>query len=283
MASPMLRPLSPGEILDVSFSLFRSAFAPLILIAVVTSGFGQIMGLYIEELGGPLEYPIVWFSIMVASLILGTIGVGATTFIISERYLGRSLPAGAAFGRAVPYFGRILVVSILAGLALMAGALLMLLPSGIILASGSLPAVPVMVVGSLLLVLLVVVLELVIASGMLLAVPALVLEGLPNGTRALSRSWQLTRGLRAKGLLTVSVALFLLIIPTLAAEFLATMFSAGPREQGDTPLALAAAAVVLSTIISPYVYVVVTVLYYDARVRKEAFDLEMLAAEMQQD
>jgi hypothetical protein len=279
----MLRPLSPGEILDVSFSLFRSAFAPLILIAVVTSGFGQIMGLYIEELGGPLEYPIVWFSIMVASLILGTIGVGATTFIISERYLGRSLPAGAAFGRAVPYFGRILVVSILAGLALMAGALLMLLPSGIILASGSLPAVPVMVVGSLLLVLLVVVLELVIASGMLLAVPALVLEGLPNGTRALSRSWQLTRGLRAKGLLTVSVALFLLIIPTLAAEFLVTMFGTGPREQGDTPLALAAAAVVLSTIISPYVYVVVTVLYYDARVRKEAFDLEMLAAEMQQD
>jgi hypothetical protein len=279
----MLRPLSPGEILDVSFSLFRSAFAPLILIAVVTSGFGQIMGLYIEELGGPLEYPIVWFSIMVASLILGTIGVGATTFIISERYLGRSLPAGAAFGRAVPYFGRILVVSILAGLALMAGALLMLLPSGIILASGSLPAVPVMVVGSLLLVLLVVVLELVIASGMLLAVPALVLEGLPNGTRALSRSWQLTRGLRAKGLLTVSVALFLLISPTLAAEFLVTMFGTGPREQGDTPLALAAAAVVLSTIISPYVYVVVTVLYYDARVRKEAFDLEMLAAEMQQD
>jgi hypothetical protein len=41
--------------------------------------------------------------------------------------------------------------------------------------------------------------------------------------------------------------------------------------------------VVLSTIISPYVYVVITVLYYDARVRKEAFDLEMLAAEMQQD
>jgi hypothetical protein len=266
-----------------SYWVGRSAFAPLILIAVVTSGFGQIMGLYIEELGGPLEYPIVWFSIMVASLILGTIGVGATTFIISERYLGRSLPAGAAFGRAVPYFGRILVVSILAGLALMAGALLMLLPSGIILASGSLPAVPVMVVGSLLLVLLVVVLELVIASGMLLAVPALVLEGLPNGTRALSRSWQLTRGLRAKGLLTVSVALFLLIIPTLAAEFLVTMFGTGPREQGDTPLALAAAAVVLSTIISPYVYVVVTVLYYDARVRKEAFDLEMLAAEMQQD
>jgi hypothetical protein len=282
MASPMLRPLSPGEILDVSFSLFRSAFAPLILIAVVTSGFGQIMSLYIEELGGPLEYPIFWFSVMVASLILGTIGVGATTFLISERYLGRSLTAGAAFGRAVPYFGRILVVSILAGLALMAGALLMLLPSGIILASGTMPTVPMMVVGSLLLVLLVVVLELVIASGMLLAVPALVLEGLPNGTRALSRSWQLTRGLRAKGLLTVSVALFLLIIPTLAAEFLATMFSAGPAEQGDTPLALAAAAVVLSTIISPYVYVVVTVLYYDARVRKEAFDLEMLAAEMQQ-
>ena len=61
------------------------------------------------------------------------------------------------------------------------------------------------------------------------------------------------------------------------------MFSGGPTEPGEPPLALTAAAVILSTIISPYVYVVITVLYYDARVRKEAFDLEMLAAEMQPD
>ena len=252
MASPILRPLSLGEILDVSFSLFRNAFVPLIGIAVVTSGVGQIMSLYIEASGGPLENPFFWFVTMVLSLLLGTIGVGATTFIISERYLGRSLPAGAAFGRAVPYFGRILVVSILAGLAIMVGAVFFIVPG------------------------------LIIASGMLLAVPALMLEGLPSGTRALSRSWELTRGLRAKGFITVCVAVFLLAVPTMAIGFLAAMFS-GPSEPGETPLALAAAAVVLSTIISPYVYVVITVLYYDARVRKEAFDLEMLAAEMQQD
>jgi hypothetical protein len=253
MASPILRPLSLGEVLDVSFSLFRNAFVPLIGIAIVTSGVGQIMSLYIEASGGPLENPFFWFVTMVLSLILGTIGVGATTFVISERYLGRSLPAGAAFGRAVPYFGRILVVSILAGLAIMVGAVFLIVPG------------------------------LIIASGMLLAVPALMLEALPSGTRALSRSWELTRGLRAKGFLTVCVAIFLLAVPTMAIGFLAAMFAGAPTEPGETPLALAAAAVVLSTIISPYVYVVITVLYYDARVRKEAFDLEMLAAEMQQD
>jgi len=252
MASPILRPLSLGEVLDVSFSLFRNTFAPLIVIAVVTSGVPQILNLYVEASGGPLENPLFWLGNSAVSLVLGTIGVGATTFVISERYLGRSLPAGAAFGRATPYFGRILVLSILAGLAIMVGTIFLIVPG------------------------------LIIASGMLLAVPALVLEGLPTGTRALGRSWELTRGLRAKGFLTVCVAIFLLIIPTMAVGFLAAMLSGAPSE-GETPLSLAAAAVVLSTIISPYVYVVITVLYYDARVRKEAFDLEMLAAEMQQD
>ena len=253
MASPMLRPLSLGEILDVSFSLFRSAFAPLVVIAVVTSGVPQILNLYVEASGGPSENLVFWLGTSILSLLLGTIGVGATTFIISERYLGRDLPAGAAFGRATPYFSRILVLSILAGLAITVGAIFLIVPG------------------------------LIIASGMLLAVPALVLEGLPSGTRALSRSWELTRGLRAKGFLTVCVAIFLLIIPTMAIGFLAAMFSGAPDQPGEMPLPFSAAVVVLSTIISPYVYVVVTVLYYDARVRKEAFDLEMLAAELQQD
>jgi hypothetical protein len=69
----------------------------------------------------------------------------------------------------------------------------------------------------------------------------------------------------------------------MAIGFLAAMFSGAPDQPGEMPLPFSAAVVVLSTIISPYVYVVVTVLYYDARVRKEAFDLEMLAAELQQD
>jgi hypothetical protein len=253
MASPILRPLSLGEILDVSFSLYRNAFGPLVVIAVVTSGLPQIVSVYLDAAGGPLENPLFWLGNSLLGLMLGTIGVGATTFIISERYLGRSIPAGAAFGRATPYFGRLLVLSILAGLAIMVGALLLVVPG------------------------------LIIASGVLLAVPALVLESLPSGGRALSRSWELTRGLRAKGFLTVCVAILLLVIPTVAIGFIAAMFGGAGAEAGETSPALTAAAVVLATIISPYVYVVITVLYYDARVRKEAFDLEMLAAEMQQD
>jgi hypothetical protein len=253
MASPILRPLSLGEILDVSFSLYRNAFGPLLVIAIVTGGIPQILSVYIEASGGPLENPLFWLTTMLLSLVLGTIGVGATTFIISERYLGRSLPAGAAFGRATPYFGRLLALSVLAGLAVMVGTLFLIVPG------------------------------LIIASGILLAVPALVLEALPHGSRALSRSWELTRGLRAKGFLTVCVAILLLVIPSMAIGFIAAMFGGAAAEQGETPPAFAAVAVLLSTIISPYVYVVITVLYYDARVRKEAFDLEMLAAEMQQD
>ena len=37
----------------------------------------------------------------------------------------------------------------------------------------------------------------------------------------------------------------------------------------------------LSILIYPFFYVVLTVLYYDLRVRKEGFDLELLASALQ--
>jgi hypothetical protein len=40
-------------------------------------------------------------------------------------------------------------------------------------------------------------------------------------------------------------------------------------------------ALILQVLISPFVYCTVTVAYYDLRVRKEGFDLEILAARLQ--
>ncbi len=247
MAAPLLRPLSLGETLDVGFGLYRHAFVPLVTIAVVTSGIPQVVNILLEAQGGSFAF---WLVNLLLSLVLGTIGVGATTFVVSERYLGGTIPAAAAFGRATPYFGRILLLSVLAGLAIMAGLILLVIPG------------------------------IIIAAGILLAVPALMLENLPSATRALSRSWELTRGLRGKALLTAFVAGCLLIIPTLAIGVLAAMMGVDPGEPGAASTPFDLIAVILVTLLSPYVYVVITVLYYDARVRKEAFDLEMLEAEL---
>ena len=45
-----------------------------------------------------------------------------------------------------------------------------------------------------------------------------------------------------------------------------------------TGIALRLSSALLNILIYPFVYVLTTILYYDLRVRKEGFDLEMLAA-----
>ena len=54
MVHTSLRPLSVGEILDVSFSLYRRHFATLGTIAVLCSGIPVLLSLYIESSGGVL-------------------------------------------------------------------------------------------------------------------------------------------------------------------------------------------------------------------------------------
>lgn len=246
MATPVLRPLSLGEVLDTSFSLYRAAFGPLLAIAVVTGLIPQAISAYIEASGGVTVNPGLYLANAVLALLLGAIGIGAATFVVSERYLGRELPAGVAFGKAMSYLGRTLVLWILGTLVIFIGLVLLLVPG------------------------------LIIISGLILAVPALMLEGLPSGTRAMSRSWELSRGLRFKALATVFVAYLMVMIPALALGVVAGLFGGGD----GAPIVAAVVMTILATIIMPYLYVVVTVLYYDARVRKEAFDLEMLAAEI---
>ena len=55
MVSTTLRPLSVGEILDVSFTLYRRHFATLGTIAVLCSGLPVLLSLYIEASGGVLQ------------------------------------------------------------------------------------------------------------------------------------------------------------------------------------------------------------------------------------
>ena len=52
MAAPALRPLSLGEVLDVSFGLYRSLFLPLLMVTLVTRALPLVVSVYIEAAGG---------------------------------------------------------------------------------------------------------------------------------------------------------------------------------------------------------------------------------------
>ncbi|HXG43261.1 MAG TPA: YciC family protein [Gemmatimonadales bacterium] len=251
MATSILRPLSLGEILDVSFTLYRRLFVPLLLVTIATRLVPIAVDAYVGNAGGILEQPGLWLLNVLLSAMLGALAAGASTFVVSESYLGRALPTGRALARTVPYIPRLLVLAMATSLVVMLGLVLLLIPG------------------------------LILVAGLALGTPALVLEDL-GGIEAMGRSWSLTREYRGKvfiALLTVGILLFLpgMALGTYAALARGTA-PPGPSGGGGAYLGLTAAVYLLSSLIYPLLYCVMTVTYYDLRVRKEGFDLEVLAS-----
>jgi hypothetical protein len=244
-----------GEILDVSFTLYRRHFGALAGVALVCSGLPVLVSIYIEAAGGMLSNIGLTLAYYIVFMILSAIATAATVFIVSESYLGRPLGAREALARATPLLGRIVVCSILLALVVGVGFVFFIIP-GVIL-----------------------------ACGLLLAFPALVLEPGMTPTGALGRSWALTRGSRWRMLGLLVTLIILLYIPLvslsgIAAVVLPMSDLTAPRGGGAGLVAVGLAGVV-QLLIYPLFYCVLTVAYYDLRVRKEGFDLEVLASTLQ--
>ena len=274
-----LRSLSAGEVLDHSFTLFRRLFVPLVLIQVVCSGVPLLLSVFMETRGEPA--PVLFIVTYALAFVLGSLASAATAYLISERYLGQSLSAGDALRRAAPRIGAVMVLSLGLGLVVMLAALPSLLAIGAgaafagvaLQGGGTAPAgggVALVLVGIALLVL-----PLLVFSGLSVATTTLVLEHTGAG-RAMSRSWYLTKGYRLRIVGLLFVVLIVVLIPMLAIGGLAGAFSAAEPTPAQNAV-VAALSGVISVLVTPLLYCVITLLYYDLRVRKEAFDLEVLA------
>jgi hypothetical protein len=251
MVPASLRPLSVGEILDVSFTLYRRHFAALGTIAVLCSGIPVLLGLYIEASGGVFYNLPLTLVHYVVFTVLSSIATAATVFVVSESYLGRPLPARAALRRATPLLTRLILCSLLLAIIVGVGFIFFFLPG------------------------------LVLLCGLVLAFPSLVLEPGSSPTEALSRSWSLTRGSRWRmfGLL-VTMAL-LLYVPLIGLGAVAAVVLPGGLLGTDPGTLTLAVVGVVQMLLYPLFYCVLTVAYYDLRVRKEGFDLEVLASTLQ--
>ncbi len=113
----------------------------------------------------------------------------------------------------------------------------------------------------------------IVAACALSVVSQVVVLESKGGAGSVGRAWDLTKGYRGKAFLLGIVVLFLFYLPVMAAGFLA----------GAVP-SLAMLFVVAGQLVGLLVYPIVvctfTLYYYDLRVRKEAFDLELLNREL---
>lgn len=251
MLVPVLRPLTLGEVLDTSFGIYRRLFLPLLVVSVATQTIPLAIGVFVESAGGIGQQPALWLLSVGLAVVFGAVGSAASTFLIAETYLGESLSWQDAFLRSTPFMGRLIATSLLVSFLIALGMLLLVVPG------------------------------LILACGLILSTPALVLEDIPRPTDALARSWTLTRGFRLKIFASLLVALVLLLIPPVT---LGAFVAVGSGTVAETTAVLVMLIVqsILQILVYPYFYVLITVLYYDLRVRKEGLDLEMLATSLQQ-
>ena len=251
MAPPTLRPLSLGEVLDTAFALYRDRFVPLLVIAVVCRSLPLMLEVYFELTPDTPLLVLLQLLNLILALVLVSVAVAASTFVVSDSYLGRETTAGEALSRSLPHVVTLLGISILTSLVVGVGLLLLLVPGIIFLA------------------------------GFLLSPVVAVIENPARSADAMTRSWRLSKGFKGKVLLTMLVASLLLVVPIVALAGVGGMLGLS-TDEGLFGVLFLVIPLVLQVFVYPFVYVVQTVLYYDLRVRKEGFDLEVLADAMQQ-
>lgn len=267
MAELMLRPLGVGEIIDHSLAIYRRQFVALVTITLSANALPLLLMVYLLSSGGIMAQPLLYAAVLLLSIVLGSLATAATVFLVSETYLGNSISGGVAISRATRFLWRLILLTMMVSLVVGLAVLVFLLP-GIVAAS------PVLLVLAMIPAFIV---ALAIFTGLLVSTPALVLED-ATASAALSRSWQLTKGFRWKMLGLVIVVGIIIAIPSIALTFLrgggmATQVSV---EFSTADILWEIAAQFISTLIYPLLYCALTVAYYDLRVRKEGFDLELL-------
>jgi hypothetical protein len=252
-----LRPLSLGEILDRTFTIYRNYF----LLFLGISGLPRVIVLAFQipqvllgfntrnAFGVSLFAGLFSLAVIVISVIATLYSQGATVIAISEIYLGRSISIGQALGRMKGNAGTLFAITILNGLAVVGATLLLIVPG------------------------------IYVACRLIAAVPASLSED-RTARDSLSRSWELTRGFAGRAFM-IGLLFFAMI---LAADLLlVTPFSVGmfiSLRNGSVSMLSQMGATIggeIGAILTyPVLLIASAIYYFDLRVRKEAFDLQFM-------
>jgi hypothetical protein len=222
-----------------------------------------------NDLGTLLGAALVVFAITLGYyILLMPLAQGAVIRVVGDDYLDRSTSVGAGLGTALRrIWGLVGYVLLELGVGVAPLALAVVLA---VLVGGGAGA-------GLLAVLLLgwVVYAIFVFIKMSLGIQAVVLEHL-SPSAAFRRSWQLTAGSFWRivlGYLVINVASAVLsgILNGLAGILIGT---APAITQASVQLVTTG---VIDIFTSPFILILLTLIYYDIRIRREAFDIEMLA------
>jgi hypothetical protein len=258
-----LRPMGIGDILDAAIRLYRARFVAFLTISlIVYIPYVLVLLLAGQALVGPPEYVETPFgqqavyppgvllfqalSRMLFFIVVWPLVQGALTYNISAEYLGERISAAESYRRAARRMLPLIGTQFAAGLVVMLGFLLLIVPG-------------------------------VIFSLWYMIVPPVVLLETLSGGRAMSRSHELMKGNLGKGFtLAFLVALLNLLV---TAGFGAVL---GVMGLAENQVVIETVTNLVEAFLLPFLVAPTILLYYDLRIRKEGLDLQVLAASLPQ-
>jgi len=289
--APVLRPLSVGDIIDRVLRLIRAnvllfvgiALIPDLIVEVLqrVAGLNQTfdlndLGTVIGSPGGSPVLPRqlrpvnagAAAAVVIVSITISIVQAGALIEAIGQRYLGRPITVGEAYRRGLRAAPRLVLTGIIVFVAFVAVFLAFAVALAIFNSSALVAVALIIGVLAFFFILPWAVLSLAVVA------PALVLEGL-GPIAAIRRSLHLMdrSRLRALGLYILMGIIAALLGVVFTVVFLAS-FIAEPTVRS---VLQTVANVATATISGPLIYGAIVLLYYDLRVRKEAFDLQLAA------
>jgi hypothetical protein len=186
---------------------------------------------------------LIWFSII----------DGAMTVAASQSYLGRSVDVGDAFQRAFGRIGSLVAVAVVRSLIIGLGFLFFIVPGFYFLAR------------------------------FFAAPAAVVLEQVGMG-RALGRSSTLSDGHKGHVLKTLLLVWIIYLALTIAlgamVGWLVQVAGLGSVADPSALPIMQIVSALFTILIYPLVGILQTLLYYDLRIRKEGYDIELMAGEI---
>jgi hypothetical protein len=270
MAGLDLRPLSLGEILDRTFSLYRRNF--LLFLGITAIPNLLILGLNLAQTfltalpavpgqrpvqdlqsrggSGLMAFGFVGLFVgIIVYLVAFLFAQGGTVYAVSELYLGRTTTIGASLSRMKGQLLSLFGVTLLNGLVIGAAFLFLIIPG------------------------------IYMACRLITCVPAALLEDL--GPRAsLERSFALTKDNAGRSFVILFLYCILLYGAILLLMFPFLMMAGlSVKDPSAMRMWMAVAQVgnvVAAVLVGPFLTIAAAVFYFDLRVRKEAFDLQIM-------
>ncbi len=268
MDAAQLRPLRVGEILDVAIRIYRQKFATLVKAVALVVIPVQVLNVLVrlslpssttttDSTTGTVRFNGSAFAttlagmlvLVVATVVSSTLAQAACFKTVGDTYLGTESDWRTSLRFGFSNFWRLLGLVLLHGVLLLLAFLACIVPGIWLYAAWS------------------------------VAVPVLLIEG-TGGFKALSRSFELVKGRwwPVAGTLLVANLLSALVSGVFSLVLVPVAVSGG--NETATAVLTGITGAIGALITTPFIAAVVTVVYFDLRVRKEGFDLQLMAWRM---